>query len=120
HFTRRRTTDKTNLSRQTVPRAGRCIGTLPTRHAARESSPMKAPLPINEASRLEALRAYDVLDTPPEQAFDDLTRLASQICDAPVAMVSLVDGDRQWVKSKVGTDATQTPRAAASRAHASL
>src|SRR4051794_34805912 len=81
---------------------------------------MQAPLPLNEASRLEALRAYDVLDTPPEQAFDDLTRLASLICSAPVSMISLVDGERQWFKSRVGTDATETARDVAFCAHAIL
>ena len=81
---------------------------------------MKPPLPVNEESRLEALRDYDVLDTPPEQAFDDLARLASYICGTPVAMVSLVDGARQWFKAKVGTEMTETPRDVAFCAHAIL
>jgi signal transduction histidine kinase len=69
---------------------------------------------------MDALREYDVLDTPPEAAFDDLARLASQICGTPVAMVSLVDGDRQWFKAKVGTELTETPRDVAFCAHAIL
>jgi signal transduction histidine kinase len=81
---------------------------------------MKPPLPANEEARLEALRDYDVLDTPPEQAFDDLARLASYICQTPVAMISLVDGDRQWFKAKVGTEMTETPRDVAFCAHAIL
>jgi signal transduction histidine kinase len=81
---------------------------------------IKPPLPINEATRLDALREYDVLDTPPEAAFDDLARLASQICGTPVAMISLVDGDRQWFKAKVGTELTETPRDVAFCAHAIL
>ena len=56
---------------------------------------MKAPLPANEAQRLVRLRAYEVLDTPSEAAFDDLTLLAAQICGVPTAMVSLVDEKRQ-------------------------
>src|SRR5712692_7543482 len=81
---------------------------------------MKPPLAEDEPARLDALYAYDVLDTPPEAAFDDLTRLASQICGTPVAMVSLVDGNRQWFKSKIGTEVTQTPRDIAFCAHAIL
>ncbi len=61
---------------------------------------MKAPLPPNEVQRLETLRGYDVLDTPPESAFDDLTLLAAQICQVPIALVTLIDESRQWFKSK--------------------
>src|SRR5205823_11035245 len=85
-----------------------------------DRSSMKPAFPTNEEARLEALRDYDVLDTPPEQAFDDLARLASYICGTPVAMVSLVDGDRQWFKAKVGTEMTETPRDVAFCAHAIL
>ncbi|NJO75176.1 MAG: GAF domain-containing protein, partial [Leptolyngbyaceae cyanobacterium RM1_406_9] len=77
-----------------------------------------APLPENEASRLQALNRCEILDTPPEAAFDDLTRLAAQICQTPVALVSLVDAERQWFKSKVGLDASETPRNIAFCAHA--
>jgi len=69
-----------------------------------------APEPTNELQRLVALMSCDVLDTAPEQSFDDTTRLASRLCDAPIALVSLVDCDRQWFKSRVGLDAEQTPR----------
>lgn len=71
---------------------------------------MNAPLPPNEAERLKALREYQVLDTETEAAFDDLTRLAAEICDTPIALVSLVDTCRQWFKSRFGLEATETPR----------
>src|SRR3990172_8729636 len=81
---------------------------------------MKAPLPDNEAGRLEALRQYKILDTAPEEAFDDLTALAGHICEAPIALITLVDTDRQWFKSKVGLTVMETSRDVSFCAHAIL
>lgn len=71
---------------------------------------MKAPIPENEKARLMALRECRVLDTAPEGAFDDLTRLAMQICGVPIAAVTLIDAERQWFKSIFGLAATETHR----------
>jgi PAS domain S-box-containing protein len=77
-------------------------------------------LPENEAERLAALRALGVLDTPPEPAFDELAALAAYICQTPIALISLVDEDRQWFKSRVGWTTGETPREAAFCAHTIL
>lgn len=74
---------------------------------------MKPPLPPNESQRLDTLRAYGVLDTAPESAFDDLTLLAAQICQVPIAVVSLVDENRQWFKSILGLSVTEASRGVA-------
>ncbi len=76
--------------------------------------------PAEESARLEALQAYDILDTLPEKAYDDIVYMASTICDTPMAIVSFVDNERQWFKSRRGLDAEQTPRSVAFCAHAIL
>lgn len=78
----------------------------------------KAPKHPEEAKRLDTLREYDILDTLPEQNYDDLTELASLICGTEIALVSLVDDSRQWFKSRHGLDAEETERDVAFCAHA--
>ncbi len=77
-------------------------------------------LPKNEAERLGALRAYEILDTPPESRFDDLARLAATVCDTPTALVSFTDENRQWFKSRVNFEAFELPREIAFCAHVVL
>jgi diguanylate cyclase (GGDEF)-like protein len=75
---------------------------------------------MNEAQRLRTLRALELLDTQPEERFDRLTRLARRLFDTPIALMSLVDSDRQWFKSRPGLDFPETPRDHAFCAHAIL
>ena len=79
-----------------------------------------APIPENEAARLETLRQYQVLDTDSEETFDDLTRLAAYVCQTPTALISLVDANRQWFKARVGIEARETPRNISFCGHAIL
>ncbi|HYG05827.1 MAG TPA: GAF domain-containing protein, partial [Stenotrophomonas sp.] len=81
---------------------------------------IKPEKPKDEAARLEALRRYQLLDTPPEQAFDDLVQIATALCGTQMGAVTLVDQDRQWFKARKGVDATETPREVAFCAHAIL
>ncbi|MGB8839749.1 MAG: PAS domain S-box protein [Aliidongia sp.] len=80
-----------------------------------------APLPEDEAARLAALHALEILDTPPDDEFDDLVRAASLVCGVPISLLSLVDTERQWFKANVGMPSpSQTPRDVAFCAHAIL
>lgn len=79
---------------------------------------MKPPIPRNEPERIQALHELGILDSPPEPAFDDITHLAAFICETPFAQVTLIDTDRQWVKSAVGLKIGETTREDAFCAHA--
>ncbi len=71
---------------------------------------MRPPIPANDAARVAVLRSLGILDTPPDPEFDQLTRLAAYICQVPMSVISLVDTDRQWFKSKLGFDPLETHR----------
>jgi len=81
---------------------------------------MQAPKPEIEKERLDALYAYDILDMPREEEFEEITRLVARICDAPIAIITLIDCDRQWFVSEIGLGIRETPRDISICAHAIL
>ncbi len=82
--------------------------------------PLCPPTSVNETARLAALRSYGILDTPSEGAFDDVTRIAALICDAPIAVVNFIDSGRQWFKSEIGLGLREMPLGPSICAHAIL
>lgn len=83
---------------------------IPVRVLVETEDNQSLPVPANEKERLVALKSYQVLDTAPEEKFDSLTQIAAYICDSSIALISLIDMNRQWFKSKLGLDDEETPR----------
>lgn len=85
-------------------------------------SMLKAPIPPDEPQRMQALRDYGILDTAPENVYDDITHVAAGVCDTPIALISLIDGTRQWFKARVGLadELTESPRDTSFCGHAIL
>ena len=109
-----------SLAEGRIARWGVRMNVLVMNRSSADWIEVKAEIPVHENERLAVLQDYDVLDSASEVAFDDVTRLAAQICQAPVALISLIDQDRQWFKSALGLSASQTSRDVAFCAHAIL
>ena len=75
------------------------------------------PIPFNESARLKALQNLEILDTPAEPSYDEIVELVAQICEVPIALISLIDESRQWFKAKVGLDVDETAREFSCWAH---
>ena len=84
-------------------------------HREKRNDPLSCPIPANELQRLVALRSYEILDTAPEIAYDEIVELTAQICRCPVAFISFIDDARRWIKAKYGLrpEVIEAPREAA-------
>ena len=73
---------------------------------------LKAPIPPDEPQRMQTLRDYSILDTPPEAVYDDIAHVCAGVCDTPIALIALIDGTRNWFKARVGVEEelTESPR----------
>lgn len=81
---------------------------------------MTAPLPDDEAARLDAVGRYKILDTAPEEAFNEVVQSAARICQTPTALITFIDRDRQWIKARVGSDLSEIKRGVSLCAHTIL
>src|ERR1700753_1371320 len=81
---------------------------------------ISAPIPQNENARLQDLQQSGLLDSPQEEEFDEIVKFASQLCNMPISLISLVDSNRQWFKARVGLEATETNRDVSFCSHAIL
>ncbi len=109
------------VGKSQIPTAGRrCELQLRVSGRGAPTYEVKAPLATNERERLEALRSFEILDSESEAAFEDLVEVASHVCGTPIALISLVDEERQWFKARVGLEFAETPRDQAFCAHAIL
>jgi len=79
-----------------------------------------ADIPLNEVKRLDALNSFNILDSLPEEEYDAITKISSEICGTPIALISLIDPDRQWFKSNHGLNVTETKRDYAFCSHSLL
>lgn len=75
-------------------------------------------IPVNEKMRLQSLYSYSILDTVAEKEFDDITRIASEICDTPISLITLIDSSRQWFKSNLGLKSAEGDRKTSFCGHA--